>query len=505
MVRVAPLPAALLLSLVCCLSSTASAARLGCHISDISPAARSLRVACTLDDFSPPASGKLELRFRTRFAGVERLSDRVFALRFAGAEQRPLPLPEITDAGVYRVRLDGAQSVGFSYELRLSRALDPGQYALVSSLGPEVGFVLLSDALPQVRVLDPSGSPQPLPPVAVRLQLTPPDGWEVATTEARRGESYEVADAEQSVFFLGRLRRQTRRVGEMELHTAVAGTWSFPDAEAVRLTEAIAREQAAMIGSQEEGNFLVTLAPFPLPLTGLRSTALTRGRTVILMLNPDGGSDGAARALKHFQKHLAHETFHFYLPGAFRARENFDWFWEGFTRYTALVTLLRLKLMDARDYLDALGEEYEAYAANPARLGTSLIEASAGKFASRENYDLVYRKGTLVAALYDLSLRWQSGGKKSVADVTRALYHNYARAGREVGNQEVINELSRAGDFKRFISDYITGTREIDLAASLKPYGWAVEQSAATRGRVRVNVAPKLSDKQRVLLTNLSP
>jgi predicted metalloprotease with PDZ domain len=504
MVKVAPLSAALLLSLACCLSSTASAARLSCHVSNVSPSARALRVACTLDDFSPPASGKLELQFRTRFAGVERLSERVFALRFADAERRFVRLPEITGEGVYLHSLDGARSVGFSYELRLARALDPGQYALVSSLGPEAGFILLSDALPQVRALDPSGNLQPLPPLAVRLQLTPPDGWEVATTEARRGDFYEVADVEQSVFFLGPLRRRTARVGEMGLETAVAGAWSFPDAEAARLAEMIAREQAAMIGSQEEGNFLVTLAPFPLPLAGLRSSALTRGRTVILLLNPDGGSDGAARTLKHFQKHLAHETFHFYLPGAFRVRENFDWFWEGFTRYTALVTLLRLRLIDARDYLDALGEEYEAYAANPARAATTLVAASAGKFASRENYDLVYRKGTLVAALYDLSLRWQSGGGRGVADVMRALYRGYARAGREVGNREVINELSRAGEFKRFISDYITGTREIDLAASVKPYGWSVEQSAATRGRLRLSAAPRLSDKQRALLASLT-
>jgi predicted metalloprotease with PDZ domain len=109
-----------------------------------------------------------------------------------------------------------------------------------------------------------------------------------------------------------------------------------------------------------------------------------------------------------------------------------------------------------------------------------------------------------VAALYDLSLRWQSGGKRSVADVMRALYQNFAHAEREVGNQEVINELSRAGDFKRFVADYIFGTREIDLAASVKPYGWLTEQSAATRGRARLSVAPKLSDKQRALLSSLT-
>jgi predicted metalloprotease with PDZ domain len=502
MVRVAPLPAALLLPFVCCLSSTAFAARLTCRASNVSPAARSLNVECTVSDF-PPAAAKLELRFADEFAGVSDLSERVFALKFKDADDRQLK-PEIFGGGVYRVGWSGRPSLSFSYELRLSRTLEPSQYALVSSLGPEAGFILLSDALPQIQVIGAGGESRPLHLTSLRVRLSLPDGWKVATTEPLRAQAFEVADAQQAVFFIGRLRGQTRQVSAMKLTSAVAGAWSFPDERSAQLVEEITREQAAMVGGTEQQNFLVTLAPFPLPLTGLRSTALTRGRTVILLLNPDSGNDAAARTLKHYQKHLAHEMFHFYLPGAFRIGENFDWFWEGFTRYTALITLLRLKLMDARDYLDALGEEYEAYAANPARSRTSLIEASSGKFASGENYDLVYRKGTLVAALYDLSLRWQSGGKRSVADVMRALYQNFAHAEREVGNQEVINELSRAGDFKRFVADYIFGTREIDLAASVKPYGWLTEQSAATRGRARLSVAPKLSDKQRALLSSLT-
>jgi predicted metalloprotease with PDZ domain len=502
MVRASRHLAALGLLLACGLSSTSFAARLACRLSDVSPSARSLKVECAVSDFAPGA--KLELRFADEFAGVSGLSERVFALRFKDAEGRQMK-PEIFGGGLYRVAVGSSPSVTLSYELRLARALNPGQYALVSSLGPESGFILLSDALPQVQTVGASGEGEGRREAApVRVQLSLPDGWQTATTEEQRGEFYEVADAARAVFFVGRLRAETRRVGEMELQTARAGAWSFSDEQATELAKAIAREQAAMIAGRERSRFLVTLAPFPLPLTGLRSTALTRGRTVILLLNPDNGSDAAARTLKHYQKHLAHEMFHFYLPGAFRVGENFDWFWEGFTRYTALVTLLRLKLMDTRDYLDALGEEYEAYAANPARSRTSLIEASSGKFASGENYDLVYRKGTLVAALYDLSLRWQSGGRKSVADVVRALYRDYAQVEHAVGNREVIGELSRAGDFKQFIADYVSGTREIDLAASVKPYGWLIEQSAATRGRARLSVAPKLSDKQRALLSALT-
>src|SRR6185503_17872992 len=141
---------------------------------------------------------------------------------------------------------------------------------------------------------------------------------------------------------------------------------------------------------------------------------------------------------------------HFYLPNAFRIRENFDWFWEGFTRYTAFTTLLRLRLITLRDYLDALGEEYEAYSFNPLRARLSLIAASPDKFANPASYELVYRKGMLIAALYDLELRWQSGGRQSLMDVMRALYQTYALSGREVGNREVLAELAKSGNFAHF-------------------------------------------------------
>jgi predicted metalloprotease with PDZ domain len=380
----------------------------------------------------------------------------------------------------------------------LARPLDPAQYALASSLGPVAGCLLLADLLPRVCA-EAEGDCREMA-ARVRLRILPPEGWQVATTEERRGEFFEIADAQRATFFLGRLRERALHVGGMRLQVAVAGPWDFADEQVAGLVEALAREQAALIGGKEQGDFLVTLAPFPLPLMGLRSSALTRGRTIILLLNPDADR---ARTLLHYQRHLAHELFHYYLPGAFQVRENFDWFWEGFTRYVALVTLLRLRLAGTRDYLDALGQEYDAYAFNPLRAHLSLIAASTDKFASPENYELVYRKGMLVAALYDLALRWQSGGRQSLMDVMRGLYVGYARSGREVGNREVLAELSTAGKFTRFVRDYVQGTTEIDLVKAVAPYGLVVERSPATRGRARLSVAPKLSGKQRALLAQL--
>ncbi len=490
-----------LLSIVFLLTAISSPAQatgrkfnLICSINQISSQNRSLNVNCTASIF---ATDHLTLKFVDRFAGVDRLSERVFALKVKDESGAVLPL-KIHGDGLYSFnRTDRPQQVAISYEMRLARALDPSQYALTSSIGQEAAFLMPADLLPKLCVGE-NGDCEAEP---LTIRVVAPSGWKIATTEKSTGDYFEVADPQRAVFSLGNFREQTTSAGAMKIRTAAAGAWSFSDEGVFRLAEAIAREQAAIIDGAEAGDFLVALAPFPLPLTGLRSSAATIGRTVILQLNPNNNSE---QTFAHFRKHLAHEMFHFYLPNAFRVRENFDWFWEGFTRYIALLTLARLRLIGLPEYLDAIGEEYEAYAFNPRRMQISLIAASPEKFANYPSYDLVYRKGMLAAALYDLELRRQSRSKYTAADVMRGLYHNYARRGLEVGNKEVLSELSRLGEFKQSISDDIEGTKEIDLVERIKPFGLVVDWGPATRGKVRLSKAAKLSARQSELLDQLA-
>ncbi len=446
-----------------------------------------------MDGFAD-TSGKTAISFVDQFAGVDRLSERVHALKLTTASGEALPR-EIRGNGLYLFSAKpGGIKIG--YEMKLARALDPAQFALCSSVGTDAAVLMMADLLP--RVCRGEQSCEANNPA--RLKIAVPNGWQLATIEHEREGIFDLPDSSRAVFFLAKFREQTTKLGAMNLRVAVAGEWNFSDEEVFPLAAAIAGQQAAMIGSREQGDFLVTIAPFPQPLTGLRSSAVTLGRTVVLMLNPNNDS---AQTLKHFRRHLAHEMFHFYLPNAFVIRENFDWFWEGFTRYVALMTLAELRLIDLNEYLDAINAEYEAYLFNPSRAQLSLVAASPEKFASAASYDLVYRKGMLVAALYDLELRWQSRATLNLANVMKALYANFAASKRAVGNQEVIRELSQPGDFARLIRDDIEGTREIDLAERVKSYGLKIELSVAMRGRPRLRAAIKLNDRQRAVLSGL--
>jgi predicted metalloprotease with PDZ domain len=371
----------------------------------------------------------------------------------------------------------------------------------VSSLGPEAAVLMPGDLLPRLCAGDAdceSGN------AAVRLRVTPPPDWQLASAAKRLprngpGELLDLPDPGRAVLFLGRLARRTIPAinsNGMTIEIATAGAWEFKSDEVFQLAEAIAREQAAMMQGRETGDFLVTLAPFPQPMTGLRSSGVAIGRTVVLMLNPDADPQ---RTMAHYRKHLAHEMFHFYLPNAFQIRENFDWFWEGFTRYLAVLTLARLQMMSPREYLAAVAAEYEAYFSNPLRTRVSLIEASPEKFAGAANYDLVYRKGMLLAALYDWELRWQTRNRATLPAVVAALYQRHAGGTVPLGNREVLAALGQPGNFARLIRDEIEGVADIDLEKRLKPYGLLVEWSAASRWKLRLSPAPNLSERQRAL------
>jgi predicted metalloprotease with PDZ domain len=455
-----------------------------CRVTRIEPETRSLTVRC---EVTAPRR-RVEIVFRDRFAGMTNLSARIKSFE-VGEENGPRLPAENLGSGQYAIKpadTELGRSIVFSYQMNLAAPLEPGQYALASSLGPDAAVLYAADLFPELAELG-------LRPKSI--EVSPPEGWRLTTV----GTAGEIADWDNQVYFLGRLRERAFEIRNMRLRLAITGTWPFADDEIARLAETIARVQTGMVEGQAKGDYLVALAPFPLPLMGLRSAGLARGRSVTLVLNPN---ENPAQTRVHLARHLAHEMFHFYLPNAFSVRENFDWFWEGFTRYVALATLLEGQLITIAEYLDALQNEDEAYGVNPLRTRISLVAASPEKFATPAHYEIVYRKGMLVAALYDLELRWQSRARSKLTDIIRILYRDYALTSREIGHREVIEALGRAGNFAPFIADYIEGVREIDLARQLKTYGIEIERQA-TRGRARFIVPAKPNSQQRALLDSL--
>src|SRR6185436_9640821 len=131
---------------------------------------------------------------------------------------------------------------------------------------------------------------------------------------------------------------------------------------------------------------------------------------------------------------------------------------EGFTLYTALLVAMELKAIDFREYLNTLARVYDSYLSYPDNL--SLIEASERRWTTAGS--LVYDKGMLVAFLYDLKLRKESGGNTTLADRYRDLFSGRLAANAN-GNEAIIALLDSGPQMSGFAKLYVESSAKLEL------------------------------------------
>jgi predicted metalloprotease with PDZ domain len=184
-----------------------------------------------------------------------------------------------------------------------------------------------------------------------------------------------------------------------------------------------------------------------------------------------------------------------WVPNALRLHGDYGWFFEGFTLYTALLTALDLKAIDFQEYLDTLARVYDSYISYPNVL--SLIEASERRWT--HPWPVVYDKGMLVAFLYDLLLRKESGGKTTLASQYRELF-NPGPADRGDGNEVIIKLLSSTPGAAELATSYISGKKDLELDRYLASYGLILDTSGKSS---RLVITNKLDENQKRLLKSL--
>ncbi len=208
---------------------------------------------------------------------------------------------------------------------------------------------------------------------------------------------------------------------------------------------------------------------------------------------------------------LAHEYFHSYNVKRIRpiALGPFDydrpnvtdmlWVSEGFTSYYEYLMLVRSGRMTAQELLATLGRTIAAVESSPGRLVQSAAASSretwnqgpfgrggtgAGKTIS------YYDKGAVLALLLDFRIRHETGNRKSLDTVMRALYRKYykqlERGWTDAEFQRTCEETAGTGLADFF--EYANTTREIDYDRYLGYGGLRLErapaQPAAEGGKV---------------------
>jgi len=204
----------------------------------------------------------------------------------------------------------------------------------------------------------------------------------------------------------------------------------------------------------------------------------------------------------------SHEYFHTWnvkriKPAAFSpydlSRENYTrllWAFEGMTSYYDDLALVRCGLLTPPQYLAALARTMTAVERGSGRAKQSVAESSFDAWVKYYRQDenapnaivSYYAKGALIALALDLTIRRATRGRKSLDDVMRALWQEYGKTGRGVGETdiEVLAERISGVRLERFFTSALYSCADLPLAALLRDFGIKVTlraaQSASDRG-----------------------
>jgi predicted metalloprotease with PDZ domain len=476
-------------ALLCCLSSVGIAQQLKVEIRVIpgSPGRVAVSGSC-----APLTAWS----FRDSYAGVQNLGSRIEAFALFDAAGHEVHNRKIAPG---QFQADSA-ATKFRYEVTLDPPVRGPDAARVSWVSSDRGLLMLRDLLPISAASDQS-------PERATVLLSLPPGWAAHSNEALTAGAYEIADADLPVFAIGnQLRISSANAGGMNLSLVSAGDWAFNDSEALELAVKVLKAHRDILGGVPSRQATLILFPFPQSASSDRWAAETRGSSVTLLM---GKLPSKIASLAQLSGPLTHEFLHFWVPNGLALVGDYDWFYEGFTVYQGAQVGVRLGVLTFQEFLNAIARAYDGYLLVPERDRWSLLEASKRRWTTGEAY--VYTKSMLTAFLYDLKLRTQSHGKRSLDDVYRNIFHEYhsaetdargaASAGQGTdGSAAILKALSAYSGMQDFGDSFVSRPASINLAAELAPFGLSVETFGL---RTRISAAGSLTRQQRDLLHDL--
>ena len=410
--------------------------------------------------------------FRNAYAGVLGMAERVSDFSATGTSGEEARARKIA-TGEFRSELDASR---ITYTVKLSEPR-PSDVPYVSWLSADRGFLMFLDLLPQDLK-------------NVSASFTLPSGWtlESSITSGNAGR-YEVLEPEKSVFIVGQsLRKAGGNVDGMNLDVVLSGSWPFKEPDALKVASTVLKKYLALTGYKLPDKAAILIAPSPVSIDSTEWKAETRGSTVVLLADPKKFDFWRNRLTIIF----SHEALHLWVPNSLKLEGDYDWFFEGFTLYIALLTVQELGRIQFKETLDTLARVYDSYISRPDEV--SLLQAAETRWTTPLTN--VYNKGMLVAFLYDLKIRKESGGKTTLADRYRELFSARAAANAN-GNEVIIDLLDSAPAMNGFAKLYVETYTKIELEKLLPAYGFTLDSSGK---QSRLQVSRDLNEEQKQLL-----
>ncbi|HVF27349.1 MAG TPA: PDZ domain-containing protein [Pyrinomonadaceae bacterium] len=326
--------------------------------------------------------------------------------------------------------------------------------------------------------------------------------WKIATglpavageSNTFRAENFDVLyDSPFLVSDFKELRFDVRGVAH---RIVIDGAGNY-DAEAVRRdTQRIVEAAVAMMGDVPYRDYTFQLMLHPTTRGGLEhlnSTALIWRR---FGFRPEAD-------YRDFLTLVAHEYFHLWNVKRIRpdalgpfdyTGENYTrllWVAEGGTSYYENILVRRANLMTVRQYLDSIAKSFQDLQNAPGRREMSLEESSFDAWIKYYRPDentinssiSYYDKGAIVSLLLDLRIRQLTSGARSLDDVMRRLYSEYAKKNRNYTPEDFQREAEQVAgaSLDDFFRRYVRGTEELDYDAALATVGLRLDTTGGDK------------------------
>lgn len=218
---------------------------------------------------------------------------------------------------------------------------------------------------------------------------------------------------------------------------------------------------------------------------------------------------------KDFLSLVSHEYFHLWNVKRIRpdalgpfdySNENYTrllWVAEGITSYYENLILRRAGLLTDREYLNTLAETISTIQRTPGRRVLSAEEASFDAWIkyyrpdenSINNQVSYYDKGALLGMLLDLEIRRRTDGARSLDDVMRTLYNDFAKRDRNYTPADFQQTAERiaGSSLAEFFARYVRGVEELPYDAILAAFGLTLDRTGGRTGAPRAYLGANLT------------
>ncbi|HEY3597988.1 MAG TPA: PDZ domain-containing protein [Paraburkholderia sp.] len=238
-----------------------------------------------------------------------------------------------------------------------------------------------------------------------------------------------------------------------------------------------------------------------------------RASTALICNRSDLPVEGRPKMTEGYRTYLglcSHEYFHTWnvkriKPAVFApydlTQENYTsllWLFEGFTSYYDDLILVRSGVISEDEYLGLVGKVVGGVQRGSGRFRQTVAESSFDAWVKYYRQDenapnaivSYYTKGSLIALAFDLSIRAQTGNRRSLDDVMRLLWQRFGRdfyrgkpAGVEEGDVEALFAEATGADLTALFAEGVHGTHDLPLETLLAPAGIALAPDTEAQGK----------------------